>query len=303
MKDCIEHGNLVMHETLGLGKVVESTDDRLYVIFRDHGDRKAKRFAQSYQGLVLSEVQSDSLLDCLPPVVQEGNNWALPRQRLTADGAVARFLGRWPGGFIDASYHASERAGKLAIHTLFAEQLGDGKLASLLDEDQLAEAVARTKLVLKEVVRLKLASSLETNALAEALESGKPARAYLKALDKLLASDDDSALEANYLAYIKAFSTLPQVGKGRVFTWSNASLLPSLAKPATHMFMKSDVTKKAGETMGFDLKYDATPNWTTYAALLKMGRVWGEAVAALSPADLIDVQAFIHVTCGGYDKE
>jgi hypothetical protein len=68
------------------------------------------------------------------------------------------------------------------------------------------------------------------------------------------------------------------------------------------VFLKPEVTNAAATTLGFNLNYAASPNWLTYSRLLMMGRVYMEQLAELKPRDLIDVQSFIWVVCGGYDK-
>ena len=75
-----------------------------------------------------------------------------------------------------------------------------------------------------------------------------------------------------------------------------------LADPFKHMFLKPQVTKSAAESLGFDLKYDATPNWLTYDALLRLGYTYLERLRPMGARDFIDVQSFIYVTCGGYES-
>jgi hypothetical protein len=67
------------------------------------------------------------------------------------------------------------------------------------------------------------------------------------------------------------------------------------------MFLKPEVTKQAASTFQFDLRYEATPNWETYDALLRMGRVYLELLIPFGARDFVDVQSFIYVTCGGYE--
>jgi hypothetical protein len=67
------------------------------------------------------------------------------------------------------------------------------------------------------------------------------------------------------------------------------------------MFLKPEVTKRAADSLGFDLKYDPSLNWNTFEALQRMGAVYLNLLASLGARDFVDVQSFIWVTCGGYD--
>lgn len=62
----------------GPGKVVAVSVDRLYVVFRDALERKAKVIMRSHAELGAAESQSDALLDHLPPAKQDGTDWLLP---------------------------------------------------------------------------------------------------------------------------------------------------------------------------------------------------------------------------------
>ena len=66
------------------------------------------------------------------------------------------------------------------------------------------------------------------------------------------------------------------------------------------MFMKPDVTKNAADSLGFQLNYRPEPNWLTYSSLLRMADIYQRKLAPLKPRDLIDVQSFFWVACGGY---
>jgi hypothetical protein len=67
------------------------------------------------------------------------------------------------------------------------------------------------------------------------------------------------------------------------------------------MFLKPEKTKAAADTLGFDLRYDATLNWDTYAALLRMGDLYLSLLKPRGAKDFVDVQSFIFVAGGGWD--
>jgi hypothetical protein len=88
--------------------------------------------------------------------------------------------------------------------------------------------------------------------------------------------------------------------RGPVAKWTVATIIPFLAQPNRFMFLKPEVTKKAADSLGFELNYKAEPNWLTYKCLLRMADIYGQKLAYLKPRDLIDVQSFFYVACGGY---
>jgi hypothetical protein len=69
------------------------------------------------------------------------------------------------------------------------------------------------------------------------------------------------------------------------------------------MFLKPQVTKRAAESLGFDLRFECTPNWTTYEALLRMARTYLDLLRPFGAIDFLDVYSFFFVSGGGYDNE
>jgi hypothetical protein len=65
-------------------------------------------------------------------------------------------------------------------------------------------------------------------------------------------------------------------------------------------FLKPEATKNAADLLGFDLMYDATPNWRTYKLLLKLGDNLASHLRAngMQPKDWIDLQSFMWVVTG-----
>ncbi len=300
----VENGMLVKHIKFGLGKVVHTSGDRLYIVFRDQSERAARIFKSSFPGIGLADVQSDAVLDNLTPLSEEGGNWVLPTERLSPEAVIAGFLKQWPGGFSDAGYIEKERAKRDHSHNLYVENFGNGQIAELLAADNVAELAARTKVL---VENANLLSPLEAATLFETLDIGYAARSYFIALNELLtveideSEESDERLEKAFRNYINICAALPQLGESRVFAWQNVTLLPFLAQPERHMFLKPVITRRAANTLAFDIGYDSMPNWPTYARLLTLGKTWGDIAAELEPKDMIDVQAFIYASCGGYD--
>jgi hypothetical protein len=104
-----------------------------------------------------------------------------------------------------------------------------------------------------------------------------------------------------YEPYAQAVIDLP-APKGRVATWPVATILPFLAQPDRHVCIKPEVTKNAANRLGFHLHYEPEPNWRTYEAALRLAAIFRDKLATLKPRDMIDVQSFIYVACGGYER-
>ena len=132
----------------------------------------------------------------------------------------------------------------------------------------------------------------ENAALADALKDQSAAKRFFKALLGVL--DSPAVTEDVYQAYIDSVLGLPQEeGKSKVALWPIVTLLPFIAQPEKHMFLKPRSIQSAAEALNFDLHYEALPNWRTYKALLEMGKVCFYEVRHLKPKDFIDVQSFI----------
>ena len=287
-------GMIVDHPAMpewGSGKIVAIRGDYIYVIFRNLPEREAKKFNSSKIALIIASDQNDPILNNLSPVKEKDGTYLLPRRRLTVVDAIETFTRKYHQGFSDPAYLRDERNYKVEAHQLWENNLGDGKAKKLLELDKIEELVNHTKEVLN---GLNLLSRFENMALRDGLSDRKSAKNYFEALINLLESAETT--EENFLSYANAVSELPQEeGKSRVNTWPIATLLPYIAQPDRHMFLKPEVTQSAAETFGFDLHYDPKPNWNTYNALLAMSKIYREQIFHLGPRDNIDMQSFIWV--------
>ncbi len=293
-------GMLVEHPKWGLGKIVHLTAPHLYVVFRDLSDRKAKRFTRGNNPLVPRPGLRDPILDNLPPLVFEGSDLVLPVERLPVSQAIEAFRVRFPLGFQDPAYlgdrTTGERNYKVAAHEAWVELLGGEKLRELLDAGEIEAVRERAKRVLG---MINLLSQYELMALLDGLADDSAASRFFDMLERLLRAEGD--LEPAFQAFLDACEALPRK-KGRVFSWPVVTVLPFLALPQAHMLLKPEMTKAAALRLGFDLQYDPTPNWRTYSRLLELARIYFEELASLAPRDRIDVQSFLFVAAGGYDR-
>jgi hypothetical protein len=301
MTSKLPDGTLVLHPrqpTWGPGKVVHTRGNLTHVVFRDRPGREALAIRTDVIPLELAPVQQDDILDNLPPVKQVGDKFLLPAERLTVQQAIDAFRDRFPGGFRDKEYIGTPKRGermyKLLAHQHYVEDLGGDTFRELLDGD-LPELTRRA---MRCVGRVNLLYPVEQAALRDALEDRSAARRLFETLAAVV--DATEVSEATFEPYLKAVVDLP-AKQARVASWPVATILPFLARPRDHLFLKPSITVNAAERMGFNLNYKAEPNWLTYWSAIRMATVYRQRLASLGPEDLIDVQSFFYVTCGGYD--
>ena len=83
-----------------------------------------------------------------------------------------------------------------------------------------------------------------------------------------------------------------------MLTWPVVTILPFLAKPEAHMFLKPVQTQRIAEAFTFDLSYSPHPKWATYDRLLTLSNRLLDRLRPLGARDLIDVQSFMWVVEG-----
>ena len=59
------------------------------------------------------------------------------------------------------------------------------------------------------------------------------------------------------------------------------------------MFVKPNITNKAAELCGWNIKYKPKPNWPTYESILKLSNYIFFELSDLKPRDMIDIQSFL----------
>jgi hypothetical protein len=284
------------HPEWGPGKIVHVSGDKAHIVFRDLEEEMARLFPANSPMLRAAASQTDPILDNLPPLKEKGGRWVLPSKRLSLESLSRKFLHEFPASFSDPKYFAEERDYKLAAHVRFQEILGLEHARDLLKEGQFRSLATKALQVLGAV---NLLSPYESAAFHDAMQDDHAVRTFFLSLLKLL---DTAPLNSDVFdKYAEAVTSLPAEGS-RVATWPVATVFPYLADPDRLMFLKPDVTEAAADSLGFDLRYNSTPNWTTYEALLRMGTVYLDLLRPAGARDFLDVQSFIYVTCGGYDN-
>ena len=285
----------------GPAKVVHADDHHVWLIFRDTSERRARRYSQGAVQLCLAPSQTDPTLDNLPPPKREGDDWVV-ELGVPLEEAISRFLRWFPRGFSDPEYLRNEDYKQQAA-TVFRNTLGGDRLTELLKGNGFGpDGFAPIRERIAKVIRASenlMDPRWEAPRFLEALGDDATASDYFRALDGVQHAAGPRATEDAYTRYITVCLQFPRKAVGRV-TWPMVTLLPALAAPQQHVFIKPKFVQ-AGESIArFDLRYDPRPNWTTYEAAQKMLALYREKLAALSPRDLLDVYTFMFVAGGGY---
>jgi hypothetical protein len=152
--------------------------------------------------------------------------------------------------------------------------------------------IAATAVRIEQRSRHSMIFSFEKMALRDAVKSAPGARAFAEGLYELL--HGSGPLERRFGHWVEVVADLPRK-QTRVLTWPLVTVFGFIADPQTHLFLKPIVTRAAAREYGFDLRYQATPNWNTYASLLDFAGRIRRDVRDLRPRDMIDLQSFIWV--------
>ena len=233
----------------------------MHVIFRDLEEDMAKRPKMDFPALQPASVQTDPTLDNLPPLVEKKGRWVLPAKRYTLESLKRIFLHDFPAGFADPKDHNNERTYKLDAHLKFDQELGLERMRELLAAGNVAELAAKA---VKVAASINLMAVFEKGSLRDAMKDEAAAKVFFTELMNVL--DEQAVTQECFVRYLDAIESLPSE-RHKVANWPVATLFLYLAAPDRHMFLKPMVTKSAADSLGFDLRYDAAPNWTTYEAM------------------------------------
>lgn len=281
----------------GPGKILAVEGSKLTVYFRDVPERKhgdaVKTIETALAPLRLAPEQVDPLLDNLPPFADGGFKGS--GLRLNLEQGIEEFQRYFPLGFKDPAYMGGRTTGerdyKWAAHSLYVETLGGGRAEKLLKADDIDELRRR---VLSVQGRTNLLYPMEAAAFRDGLKDTAAARRYLTAFLELLSAGQPSSESFEPLA--DAVAALPSEEKmTSPAKWTVVTILPFLAQPSRHMFVKPNPTKACAMRMRFDIQYRSAPNWRTYSKVLEFASVLLEKLRPLGARDMIDAQSFMWV--------
>jgi hypothetical protein len=205
--------------------------------------------------------------------------------------ARRKFLRFFPGGFRDQTYVDWERGYKWETHERWHEALGRDEFRRLLRVREYSDIAARAVRV-EQRSRHSMIFSFEKMALRDAVKTAEGARAFAEGLYEFL--HGRGSVERRFERWVEVIGGLPR-RQTRVLTWPLATVFGFIAQPATHIFLKPNVTRAAAKAYGFDFRYASRPNWETYASLLEFAARVRRDVRDLRPRDMIDLQSFIWV--------
>ncbi|MBK9519649.1 MAG: hypothetical protein IPO09_20440 [Anaeromyxobacter sp.] len=285
------------NESWGVGMVCAAQGESVRVLFPGHPERKPVLVPVRSLHVVRAGEWAEAATK-----VQEREEQAATRAKAASrparryattnqEQALAGFLEAYPGGFTGARYLAEERTPKWEAHQAFEALLGGGKLRAFLQQGQVEEA---TRCVLEVERKTNLLFPTEKSRLTAALRDAPAAQGFLAALASVLEAPEVD--EQTFGDYLKAVEALPGVPGQRVASWTVATLLPFLAQPARHLFLKPVATRAAAERLQLDLHYDSALNWTTYRKVLDLGAALTPLLAPHGCRDLMDVQGYIWLT-------
>jgi hypothetical protein len=290
----LEKGTLVQHSTLGLGKVVALEANAVHVFFPDSDKRfAAKLRLPAARALLRTDgLEGDAWLEGLSTFSMDPKvgRYALAESWLTKEQALDQFLAVHPGGFADPAVVAdgSRVACWRAAHARWVDVFGDGQLGRLA-EGELGDVVKRLLAIEKIVAPLH--PPADVGASREAFADAEAAGPFCAALVSLLSVPSPARAR-----FDKLFAAARDLPVEPAQQWMLATLFPFIASPERHVLLRPKITCEAALRLGADLGETASPNWPTYAKLVKLS---GRLLEDLKPSgakDFFDVEAFVHVT-------
>lgn len=242
--------------------------------------RKGTRFYGLVDGIICVE---GDVADEVWRLLHDDAGKSDPRY-LGFDGARARFLRFFPGGFQSEGYAMRERKYKDDAKEMLDRRAPLEKALDGSGYGEAALAVFRAtnmlspfeKTRLQDVLRGARADDFMRAAARFTLERGK---ANLVAMEQVLRPHDN-------------------------VKWTVVTYLPYLWRPDIHMFLKPEATKDFAIRVGhrFASDYEARLDMAVYDSLLDLVDKTAAKLGDMAPRDRIDIQSFIWVV-GNYTDE
>jgi hypothetical protein len=296
---------LVRHASLGLGKVVALEPTAVHVFFPEGGGRFAAklRLPDARVLLRIDGIGRDAWLEGLSDFAldQETNRYALATTWLTHEQAVAQFLALFPRGFADPGYLAAADGSKgraslwRDAHDTWLATLDGAEGERLLAAGDVREIVRRVLRVERHVSALEPAT--ERLVMKEALADAEATSVFFRALLEVVAAPAPG--RARFERLFAAALRLKVPPQSR---WGIVTLLPFVARPDRHVLLRPRATCDAAARLGCDLRFGASPNWTTYAALRSFSVQLLQRLEPLGARDFVDVESFLHTIAARRSK-
>jgi len=286
----------VQHVSLGVGKVVAVEAAAVHVFFPGSDKRFAAKLRLPVARPLLKTdgIEPNPWLAGLTAFAldPESGRYALAASWLTHEQAVEQFLAAYPKGFADPAYLGSARPSRVsrwrAAQAAWGRRLGQAEAEQLLEEGDLGSLVGRLLEIDRLVARHRPGGDVD--AVKEALSDEEATRPYLAALVKLLSVPSPS--RARFEALFAAARCLPVEPPTQ---WLMATLFPFVAAPERHVLLQPRFTCSAAQRLGWDLSYEPSPTWATYAATRASASQLLARLGSIGATDFADVEAFLHV--------
>jgi hypothetical protein len=295
----IAKGMLVEHASLGVGKVVAVEATAVHVFFRGAEKRFAAKLRwPAVKPLLRTDgVERDAWLEGLSSFTMDRaeGRYALAASWMTHDQAIAGFLADYPQGFEDPAYLGTGAGARQvraprwrAACAEWAAAMENGEADRLLSAGDGRELVRRALRIDKHLALVP--GTFEQGMLKQALDDPDAALPFFAALFETLAAPPGRARMERLFAAAEALDVEPALA------WPVATVFPFVADPKRHAFLWPRTACTAAERLGCDLRYDAAPNWATYAALRAFSAQLLARLEASGARDFVDVEAFLHAT-------
>jgi hypothetical protein len=278
-------GDWVKHPTYGNGQILTEDDRYFSVRFVSHPETKILRAfpmevgAPPHPGFEFKHKDSKSA-GSKPKKTK-------PAHALSFDHLVERFLALFPGGFEDSRFDSEERQYKQAARAHFSQQLSREEMVRLLNRGDFAEIAQRAKQITT-YKKMNLIFPNENMGLSDGRKSVEGQKRFSEALFDLL--NGESGEEERFERYVDALSS---IGSAK---WTIATFYQFLSTNGASMFMKPMSAQMFADATGFDLMYQALPNWTTYQRLNELAEIVRLRLAdrGMVPRHGIDLQGFMY---------
>ena len=288
-------GILVEHPIWRRGKVIEIISPYAIIHFPSLADSPQgpqRKLREDAPQLTKSAVQSDPELDAIETGPPKAKKVAKRKNRdlqNDLDAAVQWFGETYPARFEDEKLVDADYRNKRAAQETFAANFAEGRGAAMVGEGKHAEIAALLNGIYRST---NILSPFESKAVNKAFAKGDESATKVLATTMAFVANPG---QPTFKAMAEAVSQLPADG-GKVNTWPIVTLLPFFADPARFIPLKPTNTEVIAARMGFNLKYDSTPNWESYDAMLRMAGQLLDRLKPLGAKDMIDVQAFMWAT-------
>jgi hypothetical protein len=275
----------------GRGRVVGAKDAKIYVFFENISGERAVLLDTTKVKLERLPGERAPLLERLRLKMGTGG-YILEKPRVSFDSLFAHFMTECPAGFRDPRLIAEELTYKRAARDAYLASFGEGRAEHLVEAgDGKALAMAFDSVLDAQV---NLLSQFERMPFGDAMQITDNAIEFTRGLVAYLSQPPGPE---SFDRYVAALEKVQATGKQHVRKWPILTLFPFLADPATHMFLKPEVTKEAADIVGVDLSYDPALNWETYSGALALAETVDIELETrgLHPADHIETQSFLWV--------